>query len=183
MTKKHILVFMTILVVPASIATWYFQDEFFAPWFGKAKYLGRSTNNWRVELRNWEPAYPGQSVDGWARRAPFSEHWLSKLSARSAPPINVFDVPLLSGDPMAIPVLVELLRAPERKVRLIAIHGLQLIGSRALAAVPELLKLEEAEDWEERRAARAAVGQIDLRIWEGRHYWDNIQWELEQRNE
>src|SRR5205807_1668175 len=57
------------------------------------------------------------------------------------------DLVLLKGDPAALPVLVELLRVNDVKVRRIVARGLGKIGPAAKSSFPELLNvLESTQD-------------------------------------
>jgi HEAT repeat protein len=55
-------------------------------------------------------------------------------------------LPLVEGDPKAIPVLTELFHSPDPKARRIAIEGVRCIGEKARVAMPLLLEaLEDAD--------------------------------------
>jgi hypothetical protein len=137
---------------------------------GESKYQGRYTNYWREELLYWEVAADAISREGppgvgvrsrftvWCR----SPHpWVERLAVAVGRPSpgRSYDCPLLAGDPDAVPVLMELLRDPDPKVRLIAIQGLEIVGPAAGPAVPALLRA--LRDKELGDDVFQALGRID----------------------
>ena len=64
--------------------------------------------------------------------------WLGQLiGPRDSDRLTSYELsPLLAGDPAAVPVLRELLHAPDCKARRVAATGLEAIGPEAPATVP-----------------------------------------------
>src|SRR5205807_1766311 len=101
------------------------------------------------------------------------EQWLSKLLPSSYPPDLGFHPPLQDGDPDAVPVLVELLRAPEVNVRILAVWGLKEVGSRARETIPALLAALNDEDEEVAHQAWWALHSIDKSV-APEYRWDYL---------
>src|SRR5262249_27785148 len=114
------------LVAALAFAVWC---DWYRPW--EAHYLGRPTSWWDREAREWlNSAASAGPVALWVRRRPDTplwREWLGRVTGRPADTaINVDlreEMPLLRGDPAAVPVLAELLRDPDLKCRLIAAEG------------------------------------------------------------
>jgi hypothetical protein len=144
-----------------------FQSNLIGRWRGEAKYKGRYTNSWRAEMRQFQPDI-GICESGrieWAyRRAPtIWEEWLAKVLPNATSNMPSAPPPLQEGDPEALQVLIELLRAPEENVRMLAASGLERIGPEARQAVPALLVVLEEEDGYARGNASQALWEIDPR--------------------
>jgi hypothetical protein len=138
-------------MVAAVIAAFY-QSALIGWWRGEAKYKGRYTNSWRAEMR----AYEYMGFDGgngylhfWFVRSPTKwENLLEILLPGKLRPGSLSSPPLQNGDPESVPVLEQLLQAPEANVRILAAIGLEQIGPPAQAAVPTLLAVLHDEDRE-----------------------------------
>jgi hypothetical protein len=163
MTKRRKCLFVSLAVVAILVAAAYYQSDIIGWWRGEAKYKGRYTNSWRVELRSYEPLGVGShGYVSWHffRRHTKWEDWLSKVMPGKYQPIAPLSL-VADGDPEAVPVLVELLSAPEPIVRMIAASGLERIGLPAREAIPALLALLEDEDELVANLSRQALHVID----------------------
>jgi hypothetical protein len=141
-----------------------FQSDLIGWWRGEAKYKGRYTNFWRAELRQLDGER--QSVyflllNCRQQKSAWWEKLRDKLLPGRANSRTPDVIPLLEDDPEAIPVLIELLRAPERAVRIRTIELLELKGLAALDAVEALEEIERSEDRELSHRASRAIKRID----------------------
>src|SRR5262245_60882608 len=115
MTRRRALLLASALLAIAFAGS-VFQSDLIGWWRGEAKYKGRYTNAWRMELRKYEyvgrfPWPRGVHADWdliYKRKHAAWERWLAqalpslyKLKTDSTPPLH-------DGDEEAIPVLVEL---------------------------------------------------------------------------
>jgi hypothetical protein len=105
-------------------------------------YRGLATSEWEREIANWDVQVPSCGNGGirlfvWRRPSP-----LAKICAYIGIPYprDQATLPLLEGDPNALPVLMELFESPDPKTRRIAIEGVWRIGDRARIAAPLLAK-------------------------------------------
>jgi hypothetical protein len=152
-------------MVAAIVATFY-QSALIGWWRGEAKYKGRYTNSWRAELRAYERIFGVMSdkrtnVKWFFVRQPTKwEEAFDKLFNSNAQNID-HSPPLQDGNAEAVPVLVELLQAPEANVRIIAAQGLEEIGPSASEAVPALQRALRDEDQEVAQASRQALRAIN----------------------
>ena len=135
---------------------------------GESKYKCRYTNSWRAELRTYSlfaVADVGTLDSFFVFREPNPwKTWIAELTEWQVDNYYDFCPPLQDGDPEAIPVLAELLRAPEANVRVIAACGLREIGAPARSAIPALLALENDKDPDVRLACQLAIGSINHKI-------------------
>jgi hypothetical protein len=103
---------------------------------GEAFYRGMPTSWWRNECQCWK--YRPIHFDGeWVRDR--SQGWLSFIDNYLPAP----EMPLFSGDPAALPVLLELLAFADTDVscELVAIEALHILGPKAKPAVPMLVDI------------------------------------------
>ena len=165
MTRRRILLILSVAMVAAIVATFY-QSALIGWWRGEAKYKGRYTNSWRAELRAYERIFGVMSdkrtnVKWFFVRQPTKwEEAFDKLFNSNAQNID-HSPPLQDGNAEAVPVLVELLQAPEANVRIIAAQGLEEIGPSASEAVPALQRALRDEDQEVAQASRQALRAIN----------------------
>jgi hypothetical protein len=144
----------------------FYQSALIGWWRGEAKYKGRYTNSWRAELRSYysfSASNLGTAEWSFFPRTSKLEDWFGKVMSGNSLKVHP-PAPLQDGDPEAIPVLVELLNAPEPIVRLMAAAGLEQIGSPAGEAIPALSALVDDEDGDVAFAARQAIRIIEFRI-------------------
>jgi HEAT repeats len=140
---------------------------------GEAFYRGRPASYWREEARGWDrwvvaAGYEGAPDGGcfwcstsWSRPPSPWQEWLGIDVARLVPsrPANP---PLLAGSPAAVPVLTELLRDRDPKVRHMAAQGLGAVGQDARRVVPALLDvLRDEPDKQVRYDLAVALSHID----------------------
>src|SRR5262245_53282226 len=129
----------------AALAVWVGYEHWVAP--SGPSYQGKTAEEWRVELRRWEPC--GVSYGGshrwtvWFYGPPAHEVWLAKLGVTS--PSSDAKLALLEGDSEAVPVLLELLKSPSPKARRVAAQGLWEGASKLAPPFPAVL-LDEAHD-------------------------------------
>ena len=89
------------------------------------------------------------------------EGWLAEVIPDTSQSKYAESLQLLNGDPAAIPVLVELLQAPETDIRIMAVQALESLGSAAKDAIPVLSVLDNDDDRDVRLAARQAIRRIE----------------------
>jgi len=75
--------------------------------------------------------------------------------------VSLHNIPLLEGEPAAVPVLSRLLSSRDPQARIMAAEGLEKIGEKARPAVPALLSALEDEDQEVRQQVEQALFHID----------------------
>jgi hypothetical protein len=175
MTKRrvNVLAIGGMLLVAGMVGS-IWQSDLIGWWRGEAKYKGRYTNSWRVELRRWEKVSicggsSGQPRLVWSRGPALWHEWLAEPFARPGDFDSPVSPPLLNGDPEAIPVLVELLRAPEPNVRLIAAEALASFGRGTTegflpavrAILPDIRATLDDEDQERRSQAEQTLRAIE----------------------
>jgi hypothetical protein len=120
----------------------------------EATYLGRPTSYWEEEAMEYrfsffsivfsdEPPPGWEYAASWTRTRP-KPFWKRCLDRLTGGPdtgdVETEDLELLSGDPDAIPVLVELLESSDSKIRQIAANGLARLGTKAGPAIPALTR-------------------------------------------
>jgi hypothetical protein len=135
----------------------------------EAVYQGRTTSEWSKEISRGDTLYfPVGGYVKWQRHPDWRDEWAKKLSLKPQPS----EIPLLNGDPAAVPVLIELLESSDSSARLIAMGGLRRAGPAAEAALPVLRRLQadssaEHDYWfeAEERVADSAIKQIEYDIW------------------
>ena len=152
MNRRRALLLASALLTIAFAGS-VFQSDLVGWWRGEAKYKGRYANAWRMELRKYEfvrtfnfaHGVSGHWVLIFERKPAVWEKWLAsalpsvyKLKTDSKPPLH-------EGDEEAFPVLIELLRAPEWNVRLLAMDGLRAIPGYTDEEITELHALLEDE--------------------------------------
>src|SRR5262245_3444887 len=98
---------------------------------------------------------------GFRRPPPTIALWLSRLTGDATWARPDFDLPLMSGDPAAVPVLTDLLQHQEAQVREAAVMGLWKLGPAGRPAVPALLATLADPCFEVRSAALVALERID----------------------
>jgi hypothetical protein len=150
----------------------FYQSALIGWWRGEAKYKGRYTNSWRAEMRSYDTRFIASLgiVDWGFVRAPSKwEIWLAKLLPGYSPTVNQ-SPPLQDGDPEAVSLLLELLKAPEPIFRIMAASGLEKIGPPAREAVSALSALVNVEDGGVGIASRQALRAIDPK------FYGSIEW-------
>ncbi len=127
---------MALALLGVALAVYFEPSHCVRGWlWGEAVFDGRPTSWWRAELQCYDsticqvwpltqPPPPEQMVRIFYRREPgplalLREWWTGNKIVRP-----VATPPLLNGDPLAIPVLNELLADPSPKIRLFAQVGL-----------------------------------------------------------
>lgn len=127
-------------------------------------YRGRPARYWAWEAGRWRVGAVGsdraQQTRSFYRERPPWAAWLGR-AAHPDPFGARFPLPLLQGDPEAVPVLAALLAHDDATVRRIAAAGLAQIGLPARAAAPALLPLLRDADAEVRGDAGEALYSID----------------------
>jgi hypothetical protein len=125
-------------------------------WQGEAFYQDRPSSWWAREIQqsySWSPQVGPSVADvsgprfpiAWHRRRTFSPGESIRRQFTGPPTLNsLIDAlmaapPLADGDEAALPVLLELLRQEDPKVRLLAACGLAALGRRATPAVWNIL--------------------------------------------
>jgi len=148
MTRRRALLLAGALLAITFVGS-VFQSDLIGWWRGEAKYKGRYTNSWRAELRSYDNCFRISNEWYFFHTTSRGEQWVFKFLPNSSQLNNRFDPPWADGDPEAIPVLVELLKSPERHVRIIAAYGLEIIGPPARDAIPALLAMVLRDDDED----------------------------------
>lgn len=123
-------------------------------------FRGLTTAQWEREVLGWEPFKPTCGVGGGGchfvpRRSLLTDicEWL-QIPVQSR-------LPLLDGDPAALPVLLELLDSPHPVARCVAVEGLSRIGEPAKFAMPRLLAAYRDHDPDVQHHAFLAVFRWD----------------------
>jgi hypothetical protein len=147
-------------------------------WRGEAFYQDRPSSWWAREIQqsySWSwpwgsPAADHARASGpivWQRQsAPTLAEQLCR-QINGGPSLNAMvealmaEPPLLDGDEAALPVLRELLRHEDSKVRMLAVYGLGAIGKRAKPALPGLRAAIGGEDDNVRRQALRVLQRIE----------------------
>jgi hypothetical protein len=120
-------------------------------------YRGLATSEWESEVANWDVAQPTCGTDGymlWVWRRPSAFARMCEC-AGIAYQQEQSTLRLVDGDPEAIPVLMELLKATDPKARRIAIEGIRRIGDPARIA--EQLLIQALNDSDSNVSAEAAI--------------------------
>src|SRR5262245_48628888 len=152
----------------ALLATWLVpvvRQSAVGWWRGEASYRGRYTNAWADEFRGFEPVR-------WLYHAGIFRPEIPNGLEREEPPSLfgngrsrccwIIAPPLWEGDPESVPVLLGLLRDPDRRLRVIAAKGLGNVGPDARDAVPALLRrAADDPDAQVRVVAAWALHRID----------------------
>lgn len=130
----------------------------------KECYRGWTAAQWEREIRHWKPwaggfSSPGGRFTFWGPKQPLWNVWLENVGIKVD--WDRGDVPLLGGDPSAVPVLTELLTSRDPQARRIAAEGLEKIREKARLAVPALLRAIDDQDDEVRGQAEEALFCID----------------------
>jgi hypothetical protein len=130
-------------------------------WRGEAFYQGMPTSYWSRECQRWQElkitgSWPGADRY-WIREPNWFEQHVDPILNRAPIIWSMDPLPLLRSDPLAVPVLVELLQDADINVRRIAANGLKMIGPPAKAATPALIQAAENEEmtWDARLALQA----------------------------
>jgi hypothetical protein len=113
-------------------------------------YRGLATSEWQREIGSWDVGSPSCGVGGYALWVWHRPSTFAKVCDFLGIPYwqNQCTLPLVEGDPEAIPVLMELFDSPDPKARRIAIEGIRRIGDPAKQAVPLLVKALEDNDFD-----------------------------------
>src|SRR4051812_12536267 len=94
-------------------AYWY------KPW--EAHYRGRPTSWWAADILRWEEESLNLFASVYLSRPPSEiADWLAWLTGNRELARHEDDLPLVKGDPAAVPVLTDLLKCPDAKVRYVA---------------------------------------------------------------
>lgn len=120
----------------------------------RPSYLGRTAAAWDGEIENWEPL-----LSGWGNKTGRWTWWVRSDSLGD--PGGSAKMPLLCGDPAAVPVLTELLTSRSPKTRLLAAEGLEVVGEPSRGSTPALIRLLDDPDEEVRGQAEQTLFQVD----------------------
>jgi hypothetical protein len=127
----------------------------------------RTAAQWEAELQHWDAWDMGIWGYGrepsphfvWMRTPPWWQGWLQKVGIEVHSGSG--ELPLLEGDPDALPVLVELLHSADPKGRRAAIQGLTALGAAAKEVIPDLVRALDDPDHDVRVDARQALKAVD----------------------
>ncbi len=128
------------------------------------RYQRFTASQWEAEIRQWKVLCHGSSNKTgvwtfWVRKQSFCIAWLRQVGFDSRN--DQEDMPLLQGDPAAVPVLIQLLSSHDSQARLLAAEGLEKVGASARPAVPALLGALDDEDEVVREQVEQALFRID----------------------
>lgn len=115
---------------------------------GESFYGGRPTSDWHREIHGYDEHWFPLSQD-WYLSRPVSSGlvgWWRKLCGFDEQATIGVQSPLLSGDPEALHVLMELLQYPDNHSRRVGAYGLGKIGTQARSAVPTLSEIARTTD-------------------------------------
>jgi hypothetical protein len=118
-------------------------------------YRDRTARWWEQECRQWEVIEEYHGDCWWGE--PYTK-WGRQPTLRVGAKL-----PLLAGDPAAVPVLVELLHSPYAKVRRIAVEGLGQIGPPVRASIRALNAVADDPDCNVRWWLMVALPRVDTR--------------------
>jgi hypothetical protein len=123
----------------AALAAWTAYGQLLAK--KGPTYKGKTTDEWRVELRRWEPASVVYLDNGgrwtrWVYRPPAQEVWLARFGVGGRS--HDEDLALLTGDREGVPVLLELLNFSSPKARRLAAQGLEAAAHLLSPLLPPL---------------------------------------------
>jgi HEAT repeats len=158
--KRARLICITLVALLVAILVW------FAPAITPTtteRYQGLTASQWESEIRRWEVGpvilHGGTADAFWVRHQPFWNSWLKYVGIK--PGEVCHDMPLLHGDPDAVPVLAELLASHDPQARRLAAQGLEKVGEKARSTVPDLIRALDDEDQFVRQWAEQALWNID----------------------
>jgi hypothetical protein len=123
---------------------------------GEAFYQGRPTSYWRNEYVEWVEHGPRP---GTLNHLP-TPTLFDQLKSLLPRPLPRLPFSVLSQDPKALPVLIELLTAEDPDVRMFTAYSLKRMGSPARVALPHLTPLLHDENGGTRQNAADAVVQV-----------------------
>jgi hypothetical protein len=127
------------------------------------RFQGLTAAQWASEIGQWRQVIQGWDKFGrmslWYRTPSQIATLLQALGIQMAE--ERFDMPLLKGDPAALPVLTELLESTDSQVRLMAAEGLEQLGEKARPAIPALLRAIHDEDETVREQAEQTLYCVD----------------------
>lgn len=131
-------------------------------------YSGRPTSWWSAEVKQWRfsEEFDLWELGGywplWEAQPCFFDEWLVTYFGMIRTPVPAIDTLLiLQADPAAIPVLLELLKDEDPRVRWAGAVGLGRIGVKVKPAFRDILQIANDEDRWVQRAVWAAMLQID----------------------
>jgi hypothetical protein len=128
------------------------------------RYQGLTVSQWESEIQQWEPwlgmwsNHTGLKTV-WGRKQPPWAPWLERIGIKTGE--DRHKMPLLQGDPAAVPVLAELLASRDARARQMAAEGLEKVGAVARPAVPALLRVLDDQNVTVRQQAEQALYRID----------------------
>ncbi|MBN9524278.1 HEAT repeat domain-containing protein [bacterium] len=147
---------IALLVVLAGLGVWFAPGPL-ARRSPEPSYLGRTVAGWETEIADWEPL-----VTGWGNKTGRWTWWARQGAV--AAPRGPSEMPLLCGDPAAVPVLTALLASRSPRVRVLAAEGLGAIGGPGHHATPSLVRLLDDADPEVRRQAEQTLLRVDPEV-------------------
>jgi hypothetical protein len=128
------------------------------------RFQGLTAAQWASEIGQWRLVMWGRSnktgiMSFWRRKRSQIATLLQELGIQTTE--ERFEMPLLKGDPAALPVLIELLESTDSQVRLMAAEGLEQLREKARPAIPALLHAIDDEDETVREQAEQTLYRVD----------------------
>lgn len=165
LSKKRVALVIGFVAMGSFCIALLFED---ARWwmYGVARfesfYQGKPTSYWSQRLAAAEQFGRGY---GFRVNQPSLPEWLASFRSVFGPrPLDPTTDPLVpKGDPAALPVQMELLRAPEPCVRFHAVLMLGQMGPQACAAAPALERMLHDPEGLLRAASAHALWKVDPR--------------------
>lgn len=101
-------------------------------------YEGRTTDEWELELAQWQIEPPWCGTGGYTRFVWKEPSRIDRLLGYFRIEVADPELPLVAGDPAALPALMELMRSPRATTRRIAIEGIRRTDDHGKIAIPLL---------------------------------------------
>lgn len=155
MRKRLALVFVLALPVAVAALVAYLASPMSVT---PPTYKGRTAAQWEKELENWEYFDPESILTGRVITQPSR---IADSPGTNATCDSDGKLLILTPDPDALPVLIELLCAHQPSARRTAVQGLEALGSAAWTSIPNLLAVLDDTDRGVRANARRVVWRID----------------------
>jgi hypothetical protein len=167
---------MAVALVPLSVAA-ALWTAWYKPW--EARYHGRPASWWGREITRWysRGIDTNKALDQMWTRTPTTFEQVLARSGYSGQLVGEEDYRLADGDPTAVPVLVELIRYRDVKIRRLAATSLFWAvmnnGSEEVDAATRtaMEKTVGDEDAQVRECARRAILILKIPAAERRRWW------------
>ena len=156
--RRRIITCMVLALLLGLLCVWLIPRK-------GERYHGLTLAQWESEICHWQPwlqVYCNKTGrwTHWGRKQSVWATWLDYIGIKVTNDWRE-EMPLLKGDPAAVPILEKLLESQVTQVRLIAAEGLEKVGEPARCAVPALLRALDDKDESVRQQVEQALFRID----------------------